>query len=545
MASGSVRIDFSGNPAGAQKAFDKLQQQVVKLRAQMAGLATASKGGVAPLQAQKSAIAGAAQAAVGMAASYMTVFQAVRLISAEIRSLIETQRRMKEESLSLADIQISASRNLGAKTKEERDKFLEDIFAMSQETGVSEKDLTARAGAVFSARQNLSYAQAMDAVKVSARLIPESAEIGETIAVAAINMEKKTGAGAEANLGMLKGIAATAQVVNWGDIGKNVGPAVLAGMNRGMTVAEAGAFWATMTHGREDPTGKRSKTATLKQIEQLVAMFPKEDVYDWIEDPSAESGFKRQLKTKGTGLLSPDKIMAYIAAEFKAGNLMPYERYMATATFQAGSQAVMDSWLKGGQIAENYAGTKERLPTMDTAAGEFRQELGLIEEVPLQQTAAFSRAITAGVEQLETADQVAARLSIIREKYAPVLKDIGRGSMATWLNQAGAFTSGEEYRRYIEGLREEKARLEGWRENQAGMVYGVREHFWGMKPPVREGKEPTAVEASQAQVLGQLIVVMERMLKAQEEGVKEQKTTNSKLGNNRAAAAANAAMEPR
>jgi len=545
MAGGKVIIDIGGNPAGAQKAFDKLQQQVVKLQGQLAQLNTTTKRGAAPLQTQNSLLATAGQNILGMVTAYASVHQVIRLVSGEIRAQIETYKRFKEESLTLADIQISAIRNLGAATAEERDKFTGDIAAMSLDLGVSERDLTARAGAVFSARQSLSYEQAMDAVRASAALIPEDAETGKTMAVAAINMEKKTGRGAESNLGLLKAIARTAQVVEWKDIAQNVGPAILAGMQAKMTAEESGAFWASMTHGREDPTGRRSSTAAQKQFEQLVEMFPKEDVYGWKGDP-ATNEYKRVLETKGTGLESPEDIIQFIRSEYAKGNLMPYERYMAEATFTKGTRVVMRDMLKHGtQIAEGYEFTKGELPKRETSASEFRRDVAVMRGNSLQQTATFGRAVDTYKQQLETADQLGARLAIIREKFVPMLEDVGLGTTKSKLKQALAFTSPDEFREYSSWLKKRQSEL----EHPGG--YAPRKRWkddptLGFHRPWVE-REPTEAEAKQARVLEKLVAAMDLIAELEAKSLTEQQKTNTKLGNSsaNANAAAAAAMEPR
>ncbi|MDD8027906.1 MAG: hypothetical protein PHI34_15510, partial [Acidobacteriota bacterium] len=170
---------------------------------------------------------------------------ALQLINAEYDALKERQATAARESMSVADAQIKALRNLSPKSAAERDEFVANIQALALETGVPMKDLYLRAGSAMSARGALSKEAALAAVGASARLVPEDMAEGEVIAGAALDLMKITGTtNAEAAVGFLMETVERARITKTGRVAKNVVQPMIASMIRGDQASEAAALFA-------------------------------------------------------------------------------------------------------------------------------------------------------------------------------------------------------------------------------------------------------------------------------------------------------------
>lgn len=609
VASAQARLTAETKAAGtaARKAGDEQTKATMRgtdaLRKQLAEqrqVRGQQTGGTAELGKQQGLLSGAVGQVAKLAGGYLSIRTAMTLVNDEIRSMIESQRRMKEASMTLAEVQVGALRNLGATSDAEREAFTEKITAMASETGVTQKDLYGRASAALSARGELSVDDAMAAVRESAMLVPESSAEGTAVAGAALDIAKISGtADAKKNIGMLMAIGQTARVTDVGLLAENVAPALTGVTARGGSVQEAGALWAALTGGMADPTGRKAGTASIQLAEQLAETLPTQDVFreetdaeqsarvkqqmgpvlglfdrlqqgtltygsgkrkltgfeaararlaelesqarsqgdaglagqiaaaggqltrlesgeiGYDEAEAAVMGPKRQvLDTAGTGLTTTMQRIRYLQENESAR-----KAFLADANFETKAKASVEQILAGtGSAADALDQYLTRIPDIDQAGAVYQQRLGVQRRDPLQQTARLSRQLDVGLEQIQTADQDAARAGALREKIATIMQDTGSSALGEkwdrmtsdasgWL---GASTSGqlESFAREVAARRDEllstKTRIE---VDDADMLTGGL----GGSGSRLVTDTVTETERKQAEALGQILQVLEQI----------------------------------
>ncbi len=425
-----------------------------------------------------------------------TVSGAYRLITAEIRQMLEVQERAKETTMTLADAQIKFRRNLGATTDEQRKWADAQIAAISAREKVPERDLYLRASTAISAKGALPSEAAMRAVAVSAELVPEDPEAGTAVAGAILDLMKITGdKRARANMGLLQGIAERARVTDLAKIAENVAPTMTAVTMRGDTPQEAGALWAAITGAAADPTGRKSKTGTIGLAEQLAKFLPRETTYKW------DKKGKRIEDVVGTGLASTRE---RIFAIQKDRNL--FEQFMQGASFEKQTAGAIEGLLTGkGAAAGAYSQFLRTMPTVAQGEQIYAGKLKQIQAGSIQQTAQFNRALEASTERLQTINQPGARRAIAIKGFTDILKDTGQGWAVTKMRQAGFWGRGGGITELQEEAEEQARRL------LAPKPQGLVGHAIGgiePTPRMRPYAEPTELQVRQAEVLGELAKVL-------------------------------------
>jgi hypothetical protein len=432
----------------------------------------------------------------GVATGYASVQGAIRLVTDEFTHMIEVQRRAKETTITTADAQIKALRNLGATTAKGRDQFVTQVQEISRETGVSEKDIYLRASAALSARGDLSVAAAMGAVRESARLVPESAQEGTAVAGAALDLAKITGSQKAAeNIGLLMAIGQTARVVDVGMLAEHVAPAVTGLTARGDTPRQAGAIWSALTTGMADPTGRRSGTAAIQLANQLAEFLPEEDTFKYVtKTRRGQKIEERVLDRPGTGLTSTLERIEYLQDNQEAR-----EKFFAAASFEQKSKATVEQMLTGrGTGATALAQFLERIPGVAEAGGLYAQRLDVIRGGEIQQTADFSRRGGTFAERMELMNQEWARLGAARENTVRILENTGQSALATRLRQFEFNVTGapavDRMVGMLERRREELLRPRTVVDHHAG-IYGATSRL----------APPTEMAQMQATAIGELV----------------------------------------
>jgi hypothetical protein len=229
---------------------------------------------------------------------------AVKLIRDEWEAVIEAQRRAATATVTEAQAEGEALRNLGAETPAERDRYLKDIDKMSQETGVSKTDLHKRASTALSAKGALPYESAMEAVGLSAKYLPGDTEGGSIFSGAVLDQMRAGNVDATTAAANLTAVGKFSRIVDPAMIARNVAPAMLAATAKGDTLQEAGPLFAALTT-KGDFRGDESKTAQIALQEQLSAFLPKESTYRYEENASAKSALAAE-RSQITGAVGRD-----------------------------------------------------------------------------------------------------------------------------------------------------------------------------------------------------------------------------------------------
>ncbi len=338
-------------------------------------------------------------------AGLATIAQAVRLITDEFRLQVEVQKRAGQRSVTLADVQIAAFRNLGAETPEQRDIFTARIARISKEQRVTQIDLFARASAAITAAGALPQEFALQAVEQSARIVPESAQIGTAVAEAAIDIAKISGAtDPRVPLGRLIAIGKRSRVTDIGALSTTLAPALTATVARGGTIRGGGALFAALGQAKADPSGRTTRTAQIALVESLQEFLP--------NLPTAQARI-----------------------EFLQQNPQARAKFKKKFTFELAARAPIEQVLSGtGAGGEAFAKFVKEIPSKEEAVAAFENTVTIVRGGELQKTATFGRSLDVTQERLQTRDQPKARLGLLREKFGPILEDAGVGALASRLS---------------------------------------------------------------------------------------------------------------
>lgn len=148
----TIHQKFTGDVSQLEKEIEKLRKDFIKLHEQIAkGPKDAAKHyNMLDSTIQKTAVS-MRNSITGMAGGYLTVQNALKLITAEM----EHQRKLADEArtanISLADAQAGMIRNMGpGATRAQVDEMVRSVKDISGRSGVSERDLSIAAGKVLS-----------------------------------------------------------------------------------------------------------------------------------------------------------------------------------------------------------------------------------------------------------------------------------------------------------------------------------------------------------------------------------------------------------
>ncbi len=414
------------------------------------------------------AIAGGA----GLAAAW-------RVVTAEINASIEARNRAAQESMSVADAQAAALRNLGAETPEERDKFLGDIKTMSGETGVEEKKLFLLASDALSARGNLPIEQAMSAIRLGAQTAPDDVTgAGRAITGAALDISKISGATAEQATGFMMKTGQMARVTDTGKLAQTLPAALTAGAAHESDLATSGALYAALTGGMGNFTGQKSSTAMINFLTKLDEFLPDEAstsarISKLQQDPSLQRKF---LEDSGG--------------------------------FEAAAQAPIEQIISGqGPTADAYRDFAGRMPSLDESGKFYQNWLGVYQSAPLQTTSKIGRAGEQMREGLQIADQDAARAGLMTKDLQQVLIDSGMNATGAKIADWQTYVAGYEPEDVLKTLEWRKKELEAG-QPILGSGYQGGWYTGGGERPTNQGmrrEAPTTDELEKAQVLGKYI----------------------------------------
>jgi tRNA(Ser,Leu) C12 N-acetylase TAN1 len=445
---------------------------------------------------------------------------AINLAKKEFEDFWETERRFKETTLSTADAEIGALRNLGVTTDKDRDKYKKFVTDLSAETGVSQKDIWARVSDSVSAKGALSDNQMLDAVAASTLLVPESTEKGRIAAGASLDISKITGATAKESLGFLTSVQKTARIPDTRALAEAFPPVLTAGMQAGATPVESGALYSALTQGMADSTGKVSQFAFIQMVESMRDYLPK------------AGSFKERMTMLQSNPALRDKFMkgmeetATAEEEKLAKTELPNEHFK-NATIRARARGTIREILKNkGPSAEAYSSFVKELPTMQAAGTLFDARTKVIAGSKLQQTARVNRMFTGTVEGLELSDQDKAQAAIAREKMERILKDTDLGAVATTIANMPMNMQGSEAAlgESVKTIRSRKQELE-----HPSRTIHTHTPMGGVTTR-EQYRQPTEKESDQAAQLGNLADKLDIMIDELKKQTAQAPKTKTTLG---------------
>ncbi len=355
-----------------------------------------------------------------MVAGYLGVSAAIRMVTASIADKQEVEKRSRDFTITAADAQIKALRNLGPVSDKERADFIKQIQKLSAETkpaGGLATIYSAASTGLSSSGGNVKATMA--AVRAAARIAPESPEEITAISGALLHVGKATSTqDAMKNLGFLLGVGKSAAVTSTEKIATNLSPAIIGVTGFGGTAREGASVVSALTQGMADKEGRQSGTAAISLGKQLREALP-----------ALGSTLERIRHMQGNPLAREEFLGG---ASFESKALIPIEQMLAggqapTAQFLEQALKAIPRAVDAAPIAKSMIRGVNQPFAQRVAGGQRALETGLEE---LDQSAAGRARAKAGDYSAENLDKLLAKTDMgwARRKAAMFDYHIDRGT---------------------------------------------------------------------------------------------------------------------
>lgn len=334
-------------------------------------------------------------------------------IRSELEALYERQKASADTQATTADAQRAAIGNLGNDPSMNAQQLTESIDKISAETGVTPRDLYNAASSALSARGQLPASAALDAIRVAALNSPGDTGGLAITAGSLLDLQKKSGGTAKANMGQILGAKQAARVETTGAFAKNVIPAVFQLQDFGDTQQQAMGLMATLTQSMGDTEGAMAGTAAIQLAKQLKEALPKmKSTTERIK--YLQSGDGKKLRDK---LLGNDKKKGTLVGEAKA-----YTTYQGLL---AGDQT---------NQRELYDTAMQAVPDQSQGEKIFDQVQAQIDQLDIQKTARQKRSGEAAINRMQLADTAGAQAGTAYDQMQTALKQANVG----WFDRTAA-----------------------------------------------------------------------------------------------------------
>ena|GEM_PF-5178631 len=425
----AVKQTFTSDTAQLEKAMAKIERMNTRLIEQNRKLAAGSRQAS---HKARSGFGGWIKGLAGVAAGYLSVRMAIQAVIRTIEDKEQRQREARDYSITVAEAQAMAIRNLGNVSGEAVDDFTRRMEKLAKET----KPAGGLATIYQAASTGLSSSGAdVDlterAVRAAAKISPESAEGIDRLTQALLHLNKATGTrDAEKNLGFLLSIGQQAAVTDPAKIAQHLVPGVIGTSKYGGTATESGAILAAITQYMGDREGRKSATAGRNLAKQLAEFLPEETTYKYEKDRRGRA--RKVVDVEGTGLKSTMDRIKYLQEHPQART-----QFLSGASFSSHADAPVKMLL--GEMGLGQADPLEKIlgamPSPDEYSAQFRQQAANLARPSEQTVAAGQRGIDTTVEELQRSiggmrDQLAGLYS--DENMVKVLRASGAGWWSTF-----------------------------------------------------------------------------------------------------------------
>jgi hypothetical protein len=371
----------------------------------------------------------------GIVAGYLSIQGAQQLITQEMQRQEELRHKAAEATKTLATAQreflinylAAAPRGMTEEQKTAASTAaLARIAALSKETGVSERDLTLRASAIFSSRQGATEQMAWEAVRESARVQPGELEGGRAMGVGAMDLMKVAeGISAARAMGMMVATAGMSHVWDVARVAEHGAPAIAAVAKTGGTPEEAAALFAWSTLALKDWTGAQSAVAARKAALSLEEWLPEKDrpVVGTVDGRLVSVGMR-----KGTALKSWSERVDWLRTHPKEAaqiiEKMEFGRGAMKPFFRA---AVLDPVSSEWKMMDELRKTMGTGQQMET---EYQTMLGAMGVIPALRVAGIGRRIQTKAEEIAVANRPEAIVGAIEPEFENFMLQMGESAFA-------------------------------------------------------------------------------------------------------------------
>jgi hypothetical protein len=386
------------------------------------------QGGLEGVEKSSGKVFGAASiASLGSwAAGFVTAATAARTITSEMQKQQELIDKRTAAQLSVGEARNILLRTLTGSSDAEIKQAMAASQAIAQETGVSENRIApAFADAISAIGGDVGAAE--NATRVAARWMAGSPDQIKDYAGTLLDVGKATKTSdAVTNMGLYNLLGQISRV-NEPTMMQQTIPASLVGQaSFGSTYDESGALFAAISNATSDRHGRFSATASIRLAQQL-------DKY------TRGLGVGDLSFTQQVGLmhLSPELAQNFFKDK-KAGGF--------GASFEAKPLgAVRDLLLDpSSNASQQYFGALKRIPDLKGLRRLGTEDLGkLVKYNPLEPVAQRSRALSSGLEQLQTDVSMTGYLSTEeRQKVQEMLMSSGILSTSAKARELSASVTG-------------------------------------------------------------------------------------------------------
>lgn len=288
--SSTLKTVFTGDSKQLESAYEKISKENAKLREEMQKTSTAHKHaheeGVDVAEKLGEAISEQVSALTEMATGYLTVEKAIELVNEEIERQIELQAEAAQTSVGQGATRAGLARNLGDKSPEEFQEYVERIERLALKTGISTDDVVAAVNDAIGMTGG-DEDRALATVAEAAKYVPEGGASLTPIARAIEQARSITKSDdMERNYGLMAAIQATSPISTTEDIAQYVFPSVQNLTTQGGSVPEAVGLASALAKGTGDLSGRKSRAGTTSFYEGVQSFF---------EEDTARERFENQL----------------------------------------------------------------------------------------------------------------------------------------------------------------------------------------------------------------------------------------------------------
>lgn len=397
-----VRMKFFGNGADAERAIVSLEKKYDDLLNKVDQLAKRSKKAA---DESKTGFDDAAESVsdyvmnlVKGATVLGTFGAALASLKKDYDQLVEAQRKAAQGQITYAAAAREALINMSGQNPA---AFHKRVGEISAATGVSPTNVVNALSNASSAQGNLADERTFDTTQKVLRFIPDVVEAQPAMSVAAMDIQRlEQNADAEDAIGFMNAVGKRVHVASQKDIGENVAPAIIDMAREGTGFRESAAIVAAITQGMNDPTGKRSRTATTALDTQLRAAFPDID--------------------GGT-----DAIIRHLQQ-----NPAERDKFLKTASFELAAGGTMKAILtQGSAVALDMDSALKEIPELTESERFYQSGLSRLESDPLLFNASVDRGIKAASERGHLANLQGGGAAINREGIGEFLSNNGIGAI--------------------------------------------------------------------------------------------------------------------
>lgn len=427
--SDDIKISISGTDAQMVSVWQRQQAQILKN--QQALIRMGEEGERAGNRVGKG-VEGAGKhlvsfigAITGVGSVVGGIAVAAAALKREYDDLLNRQRKAADAQLALADAQSQALVNLGQDKDITNKNLFQEIRKISLETGVNERDTTMAVSNALSARGDKPARAALDAVRVAQRLSAANPENANQLSGAILDLAKRGKMSEEEAAGVFIGVSRMARVTDLHGTAEHVAPGMLGVMGFGDDISQAGALLSAVSLGEADPTGRRSRTASISLAKQLEERLPQlkntEERIRFIQQGGARE-WKKFFE--GGRYRVNGRSKEFSGASFEA-TALPTIRELLSSDPNA-------------QARKEYEAGLQAIPKGAQALGLFRETVGQIEAAPAMQQLKLDRFFKGRAESERIQDILSGQTAISREGLSDILESIGEGAM-------GRFGAGLEF----------------------------------------------------------------------------------------------------